>query len=72
LVGESPDWVAVGKRPSAPYNAVVAGQTNLGNTGNNIFADNSEMILWSVDNIHLTAASYEAVGLQWFDLIKDL
>lgn len=71
LICESPDWVSVGTRTAAPYNALILAQSNVGNSGNNLFLDNTNMSLFT-DDIHLTGASFEQLGIDCFNILKDL
>lgn len=70
LICESPDWVSRGTRDPLPYNALIIAQSNVGNNGDNLFLPKTNMVLWD-DNIHLTGASFEQLGVDLFNILKD-
>lgn len=73
LIQQSPDWSALyGIRPAAYQLTIREAQETVGNYNGNLFLDNSNCVIWSGDDTHLTADSYTQIGLDCFNLLKDL
>jgi hypothetical protein len=73
LIHQSPDWVnQYATRPDAYQQTVRSAQQTVGESEGNLFIDNSGITIWSGDDLHYTGQTFIDLGVDRFDLLKDL